>query len=53
MATDPPQRVIDPHRAREIPRGRPFAAIGRPGFAFAVMAAIIVAIVVLVLVFAL
>jgi len=53
VAADPPQRTLDPYHGGEVPRGRPFAGLGRPGFAAAVIAAIVVAIVVLVLVFAL
>jgi hypothetical protein len=48
-----PERPPDPFRPREIPRGRPFAVLGRPGFAVAIMVLVVGAIVAVILVLAL
>jgi hypothetical protein len=46
-----PQRAPDPFRPGEVPEGRPFAKVGRPGFAVGIFLAIVVLVVVLFVVF--
>ena len=47
------QRAPDPFRPGKIEAGRPFAKIGRPGFAMAVADGIVIALVAAILVLAL
>jgi hypothetical protein len=43
------QRAPDPHRPGEIPEGRPYEKIGRPGTAVLVVAVIVLVVVALVI----
>jgi hypothetical protein len=52
VAGDPPQRTTDPYHADRLPESRPAFGVGRPGFAAAVIAAIVILVVVPILVFA-
>ena len=47
------ERPPDPFRPGKLPRGKPFAGLGRPGFAVAVVLLVIAAIVAVILVLAL
>jgi hypothetical protein len=51
MATDPPQRALDPYHADRIPESKPMFGIGRPGFAAAIIGAIVIAVIALIVVY--
>ena len=44
------ERAPDPFRPGEVPEGKPYAKVGRPGFAVAVAVLVIAAVVALILV---
>ena len=49
MTSQRPERPPDPFRPGEVPEGKPYAKIGRPGFAAAVALLVVAAIVALII----